>query len=162
MWDILIAEDNGDTLVLLVEAFRRLTIPCRFRLARDGTEVVAYLHGWGEYADREANPVPNILLLDLDMPKMGGYEVLEWLQRHPFPGLHIFVFSDNDNVASVDRAYALGAEMFLLKPQHFEELIGLLERIALLKLDPESKLDTKFLRLSSLSRPPAEGERSRQ
>jgi CheY-like chemotaxis protein len=88
---------------------------------------VAYLSGTGIYQDRTQFPLPTVMLLDLNMPRMDGFEVLAWLQARPaFKRLMVIVLSASHQPADVAQAYDLGAKGYLVKPGKLDDLITLL------------------------------------
>jgi len=95
------------------------SVPVRLKVVNDGNEAIQYLEGAGQYGDREQYPVPNVILLDLKMPRITGFEFLEWL-RSKGPSKHRFipvvVMSSSVLKEDVDRAYSLGANSYLVKP----------------------------------------------
>jgi len=112
---VLLADDSEEDGMLLEMAFGGLD---RLRLLprmADGHQTIAYLNGDGKYADRRNYPFPDLLLLDLKMPRMDGFEVLEWLKAHPFPDLVVSVLSGSDSSADVSQALAMGAHLFQTK-----------------------------------------------
>src|SRR5690349_21523691 len=80
---ILIAEDDENDAIILERALRKVGFTNPFYFCRDGTDVINYLKGEGRYEDRKTFPFPRILITDLKMPKMNGFEVLRWLHDHP-------------------------------------------------------------------------------
>jgi len=83
----------------------------------NGFQALAYLRGDGEFANRKKHPLPAVLFLDLKMPAVDGYDVLDWLQRRPeFKSMLVIALSGWAQLANVNRAYALGARSFLTKP----------------------------------------------
>src|ERR1700687_5809700 len=105
---VLLADDSEEDGLLLEMAFGRLD---RLRLLprmADGQQTIAYLNGDGKYAARRKYPFPDLLLLDLKMPRMDGFEVLEWLQAHPFPELVVSVLSGSDSTADISHALSMG------------------------------------------------------
>jgi CheY-like chemotaxis protein len=105
-------------------AFREAGVSNPLIAARDGEAAVRYLKGEGEYADREQFPIPQLILLDLDLPGMNGFEVLAWLRQDPtVQHLPVVVLTSSTYSPDLTRAYQLGANSFLTKPTDFTELI---------------------------------------
>jgi CheY-like chemotaxis protein len=113
---ILIVEDDSGDAFFLEKAFERILANCAVHRVSDGVEAKDYLQGTGKFSDRRAFPLPSVILLDLRMPKMDGFEFLAWLRNDP--NLRIIpavVYSSSDNPADVRRAYEMGANSFLHK-----------------------------------------------
>ena len=126
---VLVADDDIDDISLLKRAFLRAGIDVHLKIARDGEEVIEYLHGDKAFADREAFPIPRLLLLDLKMPRADGFEVLEWVRKQS--GLRrmlVVVMTSSDEPQDIDRAYDLGANSFLRKPDDFANLIKIFQK----------------------------------
>jgi CheY-like chemotaxis protein len=127
---ILLAEDDANDVLITEIAFRKARLANPLKVVRDGEEAIAYLRGKGRYAERARYPFPVLLLLDLDMPKVDGFEVLEWLRSQPMIGrLPVAIVTDSDHDPYVDRAYRLGADSYLIKPPTPEELLALVKRL---------------------------------
>lgn len=123
--NILIAEDNPDDVFILQQAFRKAGAKHRLHDVCDGTEVLAYLKGEGAFSNRELYPFPDLLLLDLNMPRMNGFEVLEWmgLEGQCYrPVVHVLTASCRE--ADIQQAYDLGANSYILKPGRMDELVA--------------------------------------
>ena len=104
-------------------AFRNAGVSNPLQRARDGEEVARYLKGIGPYADRKRFPLPALLIVDLKMPRMDGFEVIKWVRStHPFRRLPIVVMTTSVRKADINRAHDLGANSYLVKPGRFEEL----------------------------------------
>lgn len=124
---ILLVDDSADDLELMRHAFQSAKSLDLVQVARDGKEAVAYLSGTGQYQDREQFPLPAVMLLDLNMPHMDGFEVLTWLQTQPaLKRLMVIVLSASRQPVDVAQAYDLGAKGFLVKPGKFDDLITML------------------------------------
>src|SRR4051812_19668406 len=101
---ILLAEDNEDDLLVIRKAFQRSNLLNPVHIVRDGEEAVAYLEGKGKYASRDEYPLPDLLLLDLKMPKVDGFEVLAWVRQHPtLRALCIVVLTTSTDMRDVNR-----------------------------------------------------------
>jgi CheY-like chemotaxis protein len=83
--------------------------------AKDGLEAIKYLGASGEYGNREKFPMPDVMLLDLQMPRKDGWEVLEWLKDQPVKPI-VVVLTILENPASRKKALGLGADEFQVKP----------------------------------------------
>jgi DNA-binding response OmpR family regulator len=126
---ILVAEDDPTDAYFFQRAFKRAGLPVTLHFIRDGQEVIDYLQGKGQFADRTAHPLPQLVLLDLKLPRLDGFEVLEWVRKQSgFNGLQIVIFSSSDAPRDMNRAYGLGANWYLVKPHSMEELTALVGR----------------------------------
>ena len=126
---ILVAEDDPTDAYFFERAFKRAGISVVLHFVRDGQEVIDYLQGEGQFADRTRHPLPQLLLLDLKMPRLNGFEVLEWVRQQPgFNGLQIVIFSSSGEPKDINRAYGLGANWYLVKPHSMDELTALVGR----------------------------------
>jgi CheY-like chemotaxis protein len=124
---VLMVDDSEDDGRLLELAFQKLD---QFRLlgrAVDGNQAIAYLKGEGKYANRAWYPFPDVLLLDLRMPRVDGFDVLEWLRNQSFPDLRIIVLSGSDYTDDIGRALELGAHFYRTKPLRFDQQIAMLK-----------------------------------
>jgi CheY-like chemotaxis protein len=123
---VLLAEDSYDDVVLFLEVMRRSGLRNPVQVVHDGEKAIAYLKGEGEFADRERHPLPAILILDLKMPRVSGFQVLEWINSHSgLKELLVVVLSHHGETSDINRAYALGAHSFLLKPFTQADLVNL-------------------------------------
>jgi CheY-like chemotaxis protein len=127
---VLVADDDANDISLLKRAFLRAGLDVSINVVRDGEEVIQYLHGDEPYADRAEFPLPRLLLLDLKMPRTDGFEVLEWLRKQSdLRRLLVVVMTSSDEPEDVDRAYDLGANSFLRKPDDFTNLIKISQQL---------------------------------
>lgn len=124
---ILLVEDSGNDADLIRRAFEEAGVTNPMFVVRDGEAVIAYLKGAGAFADRGRFPIPAVLLLDLNLPRVGGFEVLEWLRRTPeLRQILVVVLSGHSGLKEVARAYSLGANSFLVKPCNPAEIQNLI------------------------------------
>ena len=128
---VLYIEDNADDFFLFKLASRKCGTPFSLRHAADGEQAIDYLGGAGDYVDREEYPFPDLVLLDLKMPRLDGFEVLEWIRTNPVTKtLPVVVLAGSSFRADVRRALELGANSYAVKPAKFEELQVLIDQIA--------------------------------
>lgn len=128
--NILMAEDNDDDAFLMCRAFRKARLLNPLVRVRTGEEAIAYLQGDGCYGNRTRYPLPFLLLLDLKMPRMNGFEVLKWVrEQEKLKGLLVVVLTSSTREPDINQAYDLGANSFLSKPAHFDDLVQLLKRL---------------------------------
>ncbi len=127
---ILLVDDNPHDVVLIRLAFRRVGIIDTIHLVKDGTEAMRYINGEGAYADRLQFPLPTLILLDLKMPQTSGFEVLQSIRNQPdLASIVVVVMSGSKNDQDIERAYALGANSYLIKPTRFEEMVKMMETL---------------------------------
>ena len=127
---ILLAEDDENGILLVQRAFKEVHILNPLQVVRDGEEVIAYLKGAGQYANRADYPLPALLLLDLKMPRKNGFEVLQWIRSEPaLLSLRVIVLTSSTELHDLNEAYRLGASSFLVKPQDFNDFITLFKSL---------------------------------
>jgi CheY-like chemotaxis protein len=120
-FSVLLVEDDLNDIFLVKRAFRRAQIKNPLQVVTDGEEAINYLRGHGKYADRQAWPLPKLIVMDLKMPRKTGFEVLEWVKGDgkPLRLIPIVIVSSSDNPADINRAYELGANAYMVKPVDF-------------------------------------------
>jgi len=127
---ILQIEDEESEVVLLREAFSRAGILNPIRVARDGEQAIEYLAGEGRFSNRSIYPKPELALLDLNIPKVRGLEVLSWIREQPsLNSLRVAVLSSSEDPADMKSAYGLGISAYYVKPASMSERIRLAEKI---------------------------------
>jgi len=116
MKTVLLVEDNQDDVFVLKMACQRTGIPHNLRVVTDGAMAVEYLSGDGPYADRTVNPMPDVVFLDIKMPKRDGHEVLKWVRAQPgLKNLPVVMLTSSAQRTDIDRAYDLGVTSYLEK-----------------------------------------------
>jgi CheY-like chemotaxis protein len=121
---ILLAEDREDDIALIRKAFAKAYVQNPLHVVRDGEEAIAYLQGEGRYFNRDEYPLPDLLLLDLKMPRMDGFDVLKWIRQQPgLNSLRVVVLTSSEDIRDVNVAYKLGANSFMVKPMDFEDVV---------------------------------------
>ena len=129
---VLIADDYEADRFFLKETIRRHA-PLLHVVGEvaDGDEVIAYLWGYGEYADREKHPLPELVIMDVRMPRMTGIKVVEWLksQTNDFPALKVALLADNSATKYRDQALGLGMKHFYSKTHDLGGLVGIVKQL---------------------------------
>src|SRR2546429_9427871 len=132
---ILLVEDSEDDILLLERALRNARLANPLKVVKDGEEAIKYLSGDSAYADRTRYPFPFLILLDLRLPRLSGFEVLAWIRDQPdFAELIIVVITNSDDVPDVSTAREMGANSYLGKPGSFEVLVAMVKRFIGLSL----------------------------
>ena len=120
---LLVVEDARDHAILVRVAARRALPGLDVRVAGDGREGIAYLAGTPPFQDRRSHPVPNLIILDLLMPEVDGFAVLEWMgQQRVTAQVPVVVLTSSENPEHEGRAMTLGARAFHRKPAELEAL----------------------------------------
>ena len=120
---ILYVEDEETDVVLVQHVFARAAIANSLKVVKDGKEARAYLAGEQPFADRKENPLPALVLLDLNLPYWSGFQVLAWIrQQASLRRLPVGVFTSSSRPDDIARAYDTGANGYLVKPNALGEL----------------------------------------
>ena len=129
---ILLAEDNPDDVTLTLRALKKSKIMNEVVVAQDGVEALDYLFGTGKHAGREAGVLPQVILLDLKMPRMDGLEVLQRLRADERTKLLpvVVLTTSNEDKDRVE-SYTLGANSYIRKPVDFEQFVDAVQKLGL-------------------------------
>lgn len=126
---LLVIEDARDHALLVRVAARRALPGLDVRVAGDGREGIAYLAGTPPFQDRRSHPVPDLIILDLLMPDLDGFAVLEWLRDHRLTQVPVVVLTSSENPEHEQRSLELGADAFYRKPDSLDALDGVVRGI---------------------------------
>ena len=119
---VLLVEDNPDDVFVMQRACQRTGIPHRLEVVPDGVMAIDYLSGNGQYTDRTIHPLPDVVFLDIKMPKRDGHEVLKWIRSQPgLKNLPVVMLTVSNQTEDVERAYQLGVTSYLQKVPNLAE-----------------------------------------
>jgi len=125
---ILLAEDDENDVFFMRRALQKAEISFPLQVVHDGQQVVDYLNGQGKFSDREQHPLPSIMLLDLKMPFLDGFEVLSWIGSQPsLKSLAVVVLTSSAEERDRRKAAQLGAKAYFVKPPKPETLKEILQ-----------------------------------
>ncbi len=124
---ILHIEDSEEDLILFGRACDAAGLSTIFRCVEDGQEAVLYLKGEGAFRDRKEHPFPDWIVLDLNLPGMGGFDFLKWLKQESGLSLPVLVFTISGSPEDKVKALAAGAAGYFIKPKDFETFVRLAE-----------------------------------
>ena len=128
---VLYIEDDADDVALMSHAWKRGRVSIRLQIVRDGEEALHYLSGEGRYANREDYSLPDLVLLDINMPRLRGLDVLNWIRQHPvLYTLRVIVLTSSSRPRDLDAANALGIDAYHVKPTRFDELRALVDTLS--------------------------------
>ena len=121
---ILIVEDHAADVTVIKAALRRLNYDLEVQFISDGRLALDYLAGKRPYSERASYPLPHLILLDLSLPKVSGFEILEWVRTEPNLRLTpIIILATSNRKEDIQRAYAFGANSFITKPTELDKLV---------------------------------------
>jgi CheY-like chemotaxis protein len=121
---VLLVEDREDDVVLIWRGLLRGKVQNPIMVVGDGEEAIAYLRGEGKFANREEFPLPTLVLLDLKLPKVDGFEVLQWIRaQQGLRAMRVIVLTSSQDLRDVNRAYELGANSFVVKSLDSDEFV---------------------------------------
>ena len=132
MDEILLVEDNPDDVDLTLRAFRKSKIANEIIIARDGVEALDYLFATGEHAGRDNSSLPQLVLLDLKLPRLDGLQVLERIRANAKTRLlPVVILTSSTEQPDLVTGYSLGANSYIRKPVDFQEFLVAVRRLGL-------------------------------
>jgi CheY-like chemotaxis protein len=144
---ILLAEYSSDDAYLIRYVFNEISPQHELKVVRDGGDVINYLNGAALNSDCLNRKIPDVLLLDLNLPLIDGFDVLRWIRTQPrLKDLPVVILTDCDFVEDVNRAYHLGAYSFFVKSPRFEDAVRHCLSLQRYRQDVKTDKDAKMPR----------------
>jgi two-component system, response regulator len=143
---ILLVEDNPDDELLALHAFRKSRISNKVFVIRDGAAALDYLFCRNEFSDRDPDDLPQLIMLDIKLPKLDGLEVLRQIRADPRTRLlPVVILTSSDEEQDLFESYRSGANSFVRKPVDFAQFAEAIERLGLYwmvlnEIPPETRL----------------------
>lgn len=129
---ILLVEDNPDDEDLTIRALRKANVVNEIEVVRDGNEAVEFLFCEGEHSDRDSSRMPGLVLLDLKLPKLDGFEVLQRMRADPATRLiPVVVLTSSSEDEDMVRSYESGANSYVRKPVDFSDFADAVSQLGL-------------------------------
>jgi two-component system response regulator len=129
---ILIVEDNPDDEALTIRALKKKNIGNRVVVVRDGAEALDFLFCTGAYADRDPNDMPQVILLDLKLPKVDGLEVLKRIRANGHTSLlPVVILTSSKEEQNLIESYKYGANSYMRKPVDFNQFLEAVHHLGL-------------------------------
>jgi CheY-like chemotaxis protein len=130
--DILLVEDNPNDAELTLRALNKSKLANAIVVARDGEEAIDYVFARGAYSDRPLEAKPRLVLLDLQLPKFSGLEVLKAIRADPRTSLiPVVILTTSKDGADMTESYRLGANSFIVKPVNFDKFLEAIKELGL-------------------------------
>jgi CheY-like chemotaxis protein len=122
-YTVLLVEDDANDVLLIQRAFRMVNTDSPIHSVRDGDAAIDYLSNSGEYADQDEYVLPQLILLDLKLPRRSGVEVLQWIRQQPvIKRIPVIILTSSKESIDVNLSYDLGISSYLVKPVSFDRL----------------------------------------
>jgi len=138
---ILLVEDNPSDEKLTMRAFRKTQNAADIDVVRDGQEAIDYLFGTGKHAGRDATQLPALILLDIDLPLLGGFEVLRRIRADErTKHVPVVMLSGSNEAEDVSNGYHLGANAYVWKPNGFQRLLEMADVMTLFWLSLNERI----------------------
>jgi two-component system response regulator len=129
---ILLVEDNPDDEILTLRALKKANVANRIEVVRDGAEALDFVFGAGNYAGRDANDMPQLILLDLKLPKVSGLQVLERIRSDErTKRIPVVILTSSTEEIDIKSGYDLHVNSFVSKPVNFQEFSDVVQRLGL-------------------------------
>lgn len=143
---ILYAEDSEDDVMLMERALETAGFTGTLMVMPHGLEAIDYLSGTGQYSDRTEYPLPRLVLLDVNMPRVSGLEVLRWIRRQEaFRETPVVMLTSSSHLKDVTDAYAAKANSFLVKPVEMDAFRRLVADLVRLSAEPSARFDARSI-----------------
>lgn len=127
---VLYVEDEENDVLLFQHAWREVGIEQRLEIARSAKDALNYFQRHGSAEPGVEAPMCGLMFLDLNLPMLSGFEILEWIRKHgAFKRLPVIIFTSSNQIQDIQHAYELGANAFIIKPSSLDGLIELLRSI---------------------------------
>ena len=127
---ILLVEDDKSDIDLALRAFRKINITSRIDVVEDGQEALDYIFCKNQYADRDPNKLPDIILLDLKLPIIDGIDVLKAIRSNPITKkIIVVILTSSNQEKDLVNGYNLGVNSYLIKPVDFRDFVDLIQQI---------------------------------
>jgi len=134
---VLLVEDSEDDALLLKRQLQKARVDVHLQVVCDGENAIRYLAGEGEYADRDKFPSPSLVFLDLNLPRKSGLEVLAWIREQPYlHRLPVVVLTATEDEGAIQKAFALGADYYIVKPPSAENLKAVIDELLWVSAHP--------------------------
>ena len=145
---ILLVEDNPDDVILTERALKKSHILNKLVVARDGAEALDYIFGTGNYSSRDMTAMPEVILLDLKLPKIDGLEVLKKIRSdNRTKLLPVVILTSSKEESDLIKGYSLGANSYIRKPVNFNQFAEAIRQLGLywLVLNEAPPQDTRII-----------------
>ncbi len=130
--EILLVEDNPDDVDMTLRALRKANIVNSIKVVRDGAEALSFIFGEGVYAAQQVENVPKLILLDLKLPKVDGFEVLKRIKDDPQAKLiPVVILTSSKEQQDIVEGYQLGVNSYIVKPVNFEGFMEAVEKLGM-------------------------------
>jgi len=129
---ILLVEDDDNDRTFFSIAIRAIGTPATLQIVPDGQQAIDYLEGKKIFADRSKYPVPDVIVLDLNLPIVNGFQFLDWHSTSQFSSVPVVVLEGTGRQEDYQKALALGATKIFFKPIQLEKLISIAKEISIL------------------------------
>jgi two-component system, response regulator len=130
--DILLVEDNRSDIDLTLRAFEKSNVSNRIIVAEDGEEALDYLHGTGKFTERDTTDFPALVLLDINIPKLNGFEVLRRIRSDERTRrILVIILTSSKEEQDIADGYDLGVNSYIRKPVDFNKFLAAIGQIGL-------------------------------
>ena len=128
--DVLLVDDNDDDIEIALRTFKKSKTQNRIHVVHDGQEALAFLRHESGFSDEEEHPTPNVILLDISMPKMNGFEFLAAVKKDPlYAYIPVLMLTSSRNEKDVLASFRAGAAGYISKPVSGEDFTGIVDAL---------------------------------